>query len=443
MSKIFFVDPYYQFKGKNGRLNVGGSVTIYNNNTSDLSDVYEADGVTVKQNPFIIDNNGRASFKLDEDFTYRMEVKDIDNKLLWTCRLESEGIVDIETFEEVVEELSGQLPKYELTEDGLVSAVGTISGGVSGLYGLGGMSTIYHDNTMSGSGTYSSPLGVSPLTNLAVDETLTAYTSSISGSEALILGVNGDYFDEKYSGKQDKLSDAQLSAISSVSSLAEDLLDEVEDRENADIALGTRIDNKQDKLTEQQIDDINYIPVAVQDISDLEENKQDKLTFGYNDNNEISAINSSAIAGGITGEYLPLSGGTVSGDIILSGNKTFSADALNGRSIVIGSLSSLGKDDGIMLYQTDINKNRIYLRTSLNNSNTQISNSLLEVYDTTGTDEEKRRAQVRASDVVIKNGSETVLASLTGINSTVNSNSANWNTVSSKQDTLTFTYIDI
>lgn len=199
MANVFFVDPYYQFRGKNSRLNVGGFITIYDRNTSDFSEVYEADGVTPKINPFTIDNNGRAAFKLDEQKTYRMEVTDSDGKLLWTCGLDQNGIVDVQTFYDTVEELSGQLPSFEWTSAGEVSGIGTISGGVSAIFGGDSLRTVFHDDTLSGNGTSASPLGVSPLTELAVDETMTAYETESS----LVLGVNQEFLKDELDKKQD------------------------------------------------------------------------------------------------------------------------------------------------------------------------------------------------------------------------------------------------
>jgi hypothetical protein len=65
---------------------------------------------------------------------------------------------------------------------------------------------VYHDETLSGAGTVSSLLGVVNIP-LGVDETMTAYTGVAEGKDALILGVNGDWFNETFSGQFDEKVD--------------------------------------------------------------------------------------------------------------------------------------------------------------------------------------------------------------------------------------------
>jgi len=52
-----------------------------------------------------------------------------------------------------------------------------------------GLDYVHRDDTLSGNGTVNSPLGVSPLTELAVDDTLTAYDVD----DKLVLGVNSEF----------------------------------------------------------------------------------------------------------------------------------------------------------------------------------------------------------------------------------------------------------
>lgn len=328
MSNIFYVDPYYQFRGKNSRLNVGGSIAIYDRNTSDFSDVFEADGETVKENPFKIDNNGRAAFKLDERKTYRMEVKDIDNKLLWTCGLDQNGIVDVQTFYDTVEELSGQLPSFVWTDQGEVSGIGTISGGVSAIFGGDSLRTVFHDDTLSGDGTSASPLGVSPLTELAVDETMTAYEAEGS----LVLGVNQEFLKDELDKKQDVLEfgyneDKIISINSSALSAGAtyeageniDITDEVISvtgkkalqadetisvtRTDDSVILGVNTDTiatKEDVADKATVDYVDTktdrLGERIDSVEDALEEKEDKLEFGYTDG-KISSINTSALYG--------------------------------------------------------------------------------------------------------------------------------------------------
>ena len=152
---------------------------------------------------------------------------------------------------------------------------------------------------MTGKGTQLSPLGISQLTNLAVDDTMTAYSATIEGKDSLVLGVNGDWFYNEFgsafSGKLDTSS-----FNSAYVGLKGDLSSKV------DWSAMTSYYDKDETynifMPRSAIDLNNYYTknetYNKEEITSFLDRKQDKLTFGYNEYNEINSINNSAIAGG-------------------------------------------------------------------------------------------------------------------------------------------------
>lgn len=79
-------DPTQQFQLKNGAINTAGLLRVYLNNTADLADIYDENGTQLAQ-PAVLDNNGRAlGLFVDSKKTYRLEVYDQFDSLLFTVR---------------------------------------------------------------------------------------------------------------------------------------------------------------------------------------------------------------------------------------------------------------------------------------------------------------------------------------------------------------------
>lgn len=75
-----------QFELKNGALNVGGLLRVFLNGTDDLADIYDENGTQLAQ-PAVLDNNGRArGLFVDAKKTYRLEVYDQFNSLIYTVQ---------------------------------------------------------------------------------------------------------------------------------------------------------------------------------------------------------------------------------------------------------------------------------------------------------------------------------------------------------------------
>lgn len=152
----YLFSPTKQFTYESGKLLDAGKIYVYIKDTTDLATLYDEDEDMIS-NPVILDANGRASVKADDTKEYRLEIYTNKDVLLYTCNAFYDG------------------------------------------EGGGGISIVRHDDTLSGNGTSQSLLSVVNIP-LAVDETMTAYKDTVEGKEALVLGVNGEWFNETFSG---------------------------------------------------------------------------------------------------------------------------------------------------------------------------------------------------------------------------------------------------
>ena len=165
MSLVPLYDLTQQFNNKNGAVLVGGRLYVYYVGRTELATTWADEDASAKNtNPVLLDNNGRAPVFVDDSYSYTLVVCD---------------------------RAGTELFSQDITPGGAGSVGGRI---------------VYHDGTLSGAGTVSSLLGVVNIP-LGVDETMTAYTGVAEGKDALILGVNGDWFNETFSGEFDKKVD--------------------------------------------------------------------------------------------------------------------------------------------------------------------------------------------------------------------------------------------
>lgn len=165
MSLVPLYDLTQQFNNKNGAVLVGGRLYVYYVGRTELATTWaDEDAAAQNTNPVLLDNNGRAPVFVDDSYSYTLVVCD---------------------------RAGTELFSQDITPGGAGSVGGRI---------------VYHDDTLSGAGTVSSLLGVVNIP-LGVDETMTAYTGVAEGKDSLILGVNGDWFNETFSGEFDKKVD--------------------------------------------------------------------------------------------------------------------------------------------------------------------------------------------------------------------------------------------
>ena len=165
MTLVPLYDLTQQFNNKNGAVLVGGRLYVYYVGRTELATTWaDEDAAAQNTNPVLLDNNGRAPVFVDDSYSYTLVVCD---------------------------RAGTELFSQDITPGGAGSVGGRI---------------VYHDETLSGAGTVSSLLGVVNIP-LGVDETMTAYTGVAEGKDALILGVNGDWFNETFSGQFDEKVD--------------------------------------------------------------------------------------------------------------------------------------------------------------------------------------------------------------------------------------------
>ena len=86
MALLRLFDPTTQFQTKSGALNVAGRLRVFIENTDDLANIYGDDGSLLSQ-PLLLDSNGRGrGLFVDSGRSYRLEVYDRNDSLLFTIR---------------------------------------------------------------------------------------------------------------------------------------------------------------------------------------------------------------------------------------------------------------------------------------------------------------------------------------------------------------------
>lgn len=275
-------DLTQQFNNKSGAILVGGKLYVYYVGRTTLATTWADEDAHAKNtNPILLDSNGRATVFVDDSYSYTLVVCDRNGAELFS-------------------------------QD--------ITPGSTG--GSGGSRIVYHDETLTGDGTQTSLLGANTFP-LGVDSTMTAYTGVAEKKDALILGVNGDWFSANY---LDKFNDkVDLSAFNSAcSSIQNDLSSKVNLSSMSSYYTKTDTDNLltnyvktsslsntlQNYYNKSQTNELlsgyvntssmqNYYTKTETD--GLLDGKQDTLTFGYDSDSAISSINGSALKVGSEG----------------------------------------------------------------------------------------------------------------------------------------------
>ena len=233
----YLFSPTKQFTYESGKLLDGGKIYVYIKDTTILATLYDVDEDYVS-NPIILDANGRASVKADDNYEYRLEIYTNRDVLLYTCNAFCDG---------------GN--------------------------GEGGLSVVRHDETLSGNGTSQSLLGVVNIP-LAVDETMTAYTADVDEKESLVLGVNGNWFNDTFGSALNTKVD--WSAFSSCCSAVKGRLDNKLDTSAFDLG---------NYYNKQEINSALDLKLDVNEFYNNITGFQTKLEFGYDENSAISSIN--------------------------------------------------------------------------------------------------------------------------------------------------------
>jgi len=244
MSLEYLFSPTKQFTYPSGKLLDGGKIFVYFKDTTNLATLYSPEGSFVS-NPILLDANGRASVRADVAYQYRLEIYTNKDVLLYTCEAFCEGD------------------------------------------GSGGFGFVIHDETLSGNGTAASPLGVVNIP-LAVNETVTAYEEVVEGENALVIGVNSAWLDDKL--EQELAGKVDRTEFEDCCSAVNEALENKLDSSAFDLS---NYYNKQEtnNLLDQRVDRYEF----AQTMNWVDQTKQDKLEFGYDENSAISSINNSAL----------------------------------------------------------------------------------------------------------------------------------------------------
>lgn len=264
MSLVPLFDLTQQFNNKNGAVLVGGRLYVYYVGRSELATTWaDEDGTAENTNPVLLDNNGRAPVFVDNSFSYTLVVCDRNGAELFS---------------------------QDITP---------------GSVGESGTGIVYHDETLTGDGTQTNLLGANAFP-LAVDDTMTAYTGVADNKDALILGVNGDWFSANY---LDRFNDkVDWSAFNSACSAWDNDLSSKVDwsalsgyytKGETDTMLSSYVKTTALSSTLQ-----NFYNKS-QTITLLNQ-KQDKLTFAYDSDSAISSINGSALRSDSTNNPFPI-----------------------------------------------------------------------------------------------------------------------------------------
>ena len=369
MSLEYLFSPTKQFTYPSGKLLDGGKIYVYFKDTENLATLYSPEDTFVS-NPILLDANGRASVRADVAYQYRLEIYTNKDVLLYTCEAFCEGD------------------------------------------GSGGFSFVIHDETLSGNGTAANPLGVVNIP-LAVDETMTAYSAIVEEKEALVLGVNCDWFTDTFGSALNNKVD--LSSFSSCCVAVKGGLDNKLDISAFDLS---NYYNKQEtnNLLDQRVDRNEF----TQTINYIDQTKQDKLEFDYNENSAISAINGSALAGQGDGSCPWISGGKEIAEVqTLTSNMNFQ---------VLSSFTLSGDHNHFISVKGGIYRfpNEWELASGIAITNYFLPQSSFSSYSSAVTSE---FSTLYGQDSYLSGRIDNLSGVLKSTSSTVNSNSGNWNSV--------------
>ena len=282
MTLVPLFDLTQQFNNKSGAILVGGKLYVYYVGRTTLATTWADEDAHAKNtNPILLDSNGRATVFVDDSYSYTLVVCDRNGAELFS-------------------------------QD--------ITPGSTG--GAGGSRIVYHDETLTGDGTQTSLLGANTFP-LGVDSTMTAYTGVAEKKDALILGVNGDWFSANY---LDKFNDkVDLSAFNSAcSSIQNELSSKVNLSSMSSYYTKPETNNLltnyvktsslnntlQNYYNKSQTNELlsGYVKTSSMqnyytktETDSLLDEKQDTLTFCYDSDSAISSINGSALKVGSEG----------------------------------------------------------------------------------------------------------------------------------------------
>lgn len=333
----FLFSPTKQFLFPSGKILAGGKIYVFIKHTDNLATLYNDEDVEIA-NPIILDSNGRATVKADDTYDYKLDVYSPYDELLFTATsyltdnferdfaiTSTDGSVDVNV------SIDGYTTNWDL------SVYNSIKGSTSGKLDTSAFESFYNDTygptvgdiyeriddiSATISGGYDGKLDVTAF-NL--------YSAGIRGDLNVITGNTA-----ALSNNTAMLSDEIIQNMNDINAVSgglntlntiviPEIRTDIIDVSGKLDTVSSSITNKLDTSSFNDFISNSYSPnmsTIYQGLGNLSANKEDKITWSYNNDGEISAANGSALAGkGYYSKYAPYGIQATSGNLIIEGSR--------------------------------------------------------------------------------------------------------------------------
>lgn len=288
----YLFDPIFQVEGIAGKPCVGGHIEVYKSGTDEkVITLSDWDGTV---NPFKIPlgSDGRAVILVDIGYTYDAYIYDSFNNLICS-RL---NIIPLSNGDVTVQGLS-QVYHDSTT----LSGKGTPDSPLTVINGGSGLSTIITQWPVEGNGSEGDPVTINDLTLLATDGTMTAYNAEVEGSNAIVLGVNGEWFNQATTGFQTKSDMNNYVTNNTLITQVNTLNNKITNNSNAITATNAEVDKK---LYTSAFNNEITAYAKITDIESQLATKQDKLTdYDPNTWNTVTAKLNTSDFESVSGDF--------------------------------------------------------------------------------------------------------------------------------------------
>ena len=333
----FLFSPTKQFLFPSGKILAGGKIYVFIKHTDNLATLYNDEDVEIA-NPVILDSNGRATVKADDTYDYKLDVYSPYDELLFTATsyltdnferdfaiTSTDGSVDVNV------SIDGYTTNWDL------SVYNSIKGSTSGKFDTSAfenfytntygptIGNIYHkidDISATISGGYGGKLDVTAF-NL--------YSAGVRGDLNIITGntasisYNTAMLDEKVIQNMNNINAVSGGLNTLYNIVIPEIRTDIVEVSGKLDTVSSSITNKLDTTAFNDFISNSYSPnmsTIYQGLGNLSANKEDKITWEYNNDGEISAANGSALAGkGYYSKYAPYGVRATSGNLIIEGSR--------------------------------------------------------------------------------------------------------------------------
>lgn len=333
----FLFSPTKQFLFPSGKILAGGKIYVFIKHTDNLATLYNDEDVEIA-NPVILDSNGRATVKADDTYDYKLDVYTPYDELLFTATsyltdnferdfaiTSTDGSVDVNV------SIDGYTTNWDL------SVYNSIKGSTSGKLDTSAFESFYNDTygptvgdiyeriddiSATISGGYDGKLDVTAF-NL--------YSAGVRGELNVITGNTA-----ALSNNTAMLSDEIIQNMNDINAVSgglntlntiviPEIRTDIIDVSGKLDAVSSSITNKLDTSSFNDFVTGTYNPNISsinEQIATINSGKEDKITWSYNNDGEISAANGSALAGkGYYSKYAPYGVQATSGNLIIEGSR--------------------------------------------------------------------------------------------------------------------------